>query len=268
MPDPRITNVGLVTVQFSEPVTGVDITDFVLSRDAGSGPFGVPLTGVVVTPLSASQYTLNLGNVTGIDGTYLLTLVAIGSQIEDMVPNGLVGDASDSWTRGEASDASGDLDVPDATGTLEIIGSGGTVIDGNGIDRIFQVQESISLILRNLTLTGGSVTGSANGGGVHNSGSLVLSGVTVSGNESEASGGGLFNTLGGALPVDESDVSSNSALDGGGLYNNDNGTVSILNSSVDNNTAENDGAGIYNDLDATIDVINSDIDGNLSLIHI
>ncbi|HND56576.1 MAG TPA: hypothetical protein PLV92_29360, partial [Pirellulaceae bacterium] len=44
-PDPRTTTVGIVTVNFSEAVTGVDIADFTLTRDGNS----VSLSGLSVS---------------------------------------------------------------------------------------------------------------------------------------------------------------------------------------------------------------------------
>ena len=266
-PDPRITNVGLVTVDFLESVTGVDIGDFTLMRDAGSGAVNVPLTTVVLTPLSQMRYTLNMNSVTGFDGDYVLTLVAAGSGIQDVATNLMVTDAVDTWTRGEASDGAGDLDITDTTGSLTVVGtgSGTTFIDANGIDRVFQVLENVTARLQNLTVTGGAVTGSSEGGAVSNSGALFLSAVTVSGNTSQAVGGGLYNTLGGTLTIDESDVSANTAFDGGGIYNNDDGALSIRNSSVHDNVASNDGGGVYNDLDGDVDLINSDLIGNVAV---
>ncbi len=63
---------GIVSVTFSEPVSGVDIADFTLTRD------GVPvnLGSIAVTQVSSSNYTLNLNQLTGAPGNYTLTLVS------------------------------------------------------------------------------------------------------------------------------------------------------------------------------------------------
>ncbi|HAA60656.1 MAG TPA: hypothetical protein DCE39_06970 [Planctomycetaceae bacterium] len=266
-PDPRITNVGLVTIDFLESVTGVDISDFSLTRDRGNGAVSVSLAAVVLTQVTPMQYTLNMNAVTGVDADYVLTLVATGSGIQDVATNLMVTDAVETWTRGEASDGAGDLDITDTSGGLTVVGagSGNTVIDANGIDRAFQVLENVSATLRNLTVTGGAVTGSSEGGAASNSGTLFLSGVTISGNTSQGSGGGLYNTLGGSLTIDESDVSGNTAFDGGGIYNNDDGALAVRNSVVHDNVASNDGGGVYNDLDGDLDLINSDLIRNTAV---
>ncbi|HEY2416219.1 MAG TPA: pre-peptidase C-terminal domain-containing protein [Pirellulaceae bacterium] len=91
-PDPRTTFVGNVTVNFSESVTGVDISDFNLTRNGTS----VSLAGLTVNG-SGSQYTVNLASVTSADGSYVLTLVAANSGIVDAQNNPLTVNASDSW---------------------------------------------------------------------------------------------------------------------------------------------------------------------------
>jgi Ca2+-binding RTX toxin-like protein len=99
-PDPRNSAAGIVTVNFTENVSGVDIADFTLSRDGTP----VNLGSVTVTQVSPSSYTLNLNQLTGAPGTYTLTLVStdLVSPIVDTANNlvsNLAGVASqDSWT--------------------------------------------------------------------------------------------------------------------------------------------------------------------------
>ena len=91
-PDPRNTNAGVVTVAFSEPVTGVDVGDFRLTRNGTS----VSLAGLTVGGSGAS-YQLDLSTKTVAEGAYLLTLTAAGSGIQDAAGNPLTGDALDAW---------------------------------------------------------------------------------------------------------------------------------------------------------------------------
>ncbi|NQV25260.1 MAG: hypothetical protein HQ518_12930, partial [Rhodopirellula sp.] len=88
-PDPRTSSAGIVTINFSEDVTGVDIGDFVLSRDNGdsNGFQAIDLSertgtgnNLAVTQVSASQYTIDLSGVTDDVGTYRLTLLSPQSQ--------------------------------------------------------------------------------------------------------------------------------------------------------------------------------------------
>lgn len=91
-PDPRNTAVGLVSISFSEPVSGVDVGDFSLSRNG----LAVSLSGIALTG-SGSQYFLDLATVTALPGDYLLSLNTAGSAIRDLAGNELASDASDAW---------------------------------------------------------------------------------------------------------------------------------------------------------------------------
>ena len=82
---------GLVTITFTENITGLDIGDLSLTRDGSP----VSLAGLTVGG-SGSSYTLNLSSVTTTAGSYVLTLTASGSGIIDSVGNLLTADASDS----------------------------------------------------------------------------------------------------------------------------------------------------------------------------
>ena len=91
-PDPRNAAVGLVTLSFSESVTGLDIGDLSLTRDGNA----VTLTAGMLVG-SGSSYTLDLASVTTAAGSYVLTLTASGSGITDSAGNLLAADATDSW---------------------------------------------------------------------------------------------------------------------------------------------------------------------------
>lgn len=92
-PDPRNTPVGTATITFSENVSGVDITDFTLTRD--STP--VDISGLPVQSIDAKRYTLDLGGVTSAEGTYELTLFG-NATIQDVVTNALATNTVESWT--------------------------------------------------------------------------------------------------------------------------------------------------------------------------
>ncbi len=92
--DPRSVALGQINVTFSEPVTGVDVTDFSLTRDGG----GELLTGAeAVTTADNMTWTLaGLTPVTGDEGDYVLTLSA-ATDILDAAGNGLDSDAVREW---------------------------------------------------------------------------------------------------------------------------------------------------------------------------
>ncbi|QDT96166.1 choice-of-anchor Q domain-containing protein [Gimesia aquarii] len=113
-PDPRPSGdvVGIVTINFSEEVTGVDITDFELLFDDGSGQVSIPLGAILVTPLNASTYQIDLSTVTGTDGDYTLNLLADGS-IQDLAGNTFATPTSDSWRTGGSGPVATIEDLPD-----------------------------------------------------------------------------------------------------------------------------------------------------------
>ncbi|MCU0979849.1 MAG: C25 family cysteine peptidase, partial [Pirellulaceae bacterium] len=89
-PDPRNTPVGVVMVNFSEAVTGVELGDFRLTRNGQA----VSLAGLTLTTVSESRYSLDLSAVTAAPGAYVMTLIAGDSTIRDLAGNPLAGDAS------------------------------------------------------------------------------------------------------------------------------------------------------------------------------
>jgi hypothetical protein len=92
-PNPRNSSVDFLDVTFSEPVSGLDLSDFVLSR----GGVPVTLSGNRFAG-SGTSYTISLADVTADDGEYVLSVVASGSQITDVAGNALAVNADAAWT--------------------------------------------------------------------------------------------------------------------------------------------------------------------------
>jgi hypothetical protein len=148
--------------------------------------------------------------------------------------------------RGEDVAATGDLDI---TGDVTIVGAGAptTIIDGGGIDRIFDVWAHLTasgLTIRN----GNPGTGLPGGGGIYSAmgttaATVNLTDVTVSGN-SASHGGGIDNDVGSTLNLTNVTVSGNTgSLSGGGIENM--GTATLTNVTISGNTAGT-GNGIEN----------------------
>jgi CSLREA domain-containing protein/uncharacterized repeat protein (TIGR01451 family) len=186
---------------------------------------------------------------------------------------------------------SGDLDIAD-TVTITGAGTASTVIDGGGVDRIFDIDPSgigVSATISNLTIRNGNLPGES-GGGIRNRGTLLLdkttldsnvSGIdgggllnlgtmtlqssTVSGNSASGNGAGVFNGSGGSLTVTASTLSSNTATgtgsSGGGIFNNG-VTLNLTNSTITSNTANGTGGGISNNTGATATLVNNTISNN------
>ena len=180
--------------------------------------------------------------------------------------------------------ANRDLDIRD---DLTITGTGAlsTIIDGDRIDRVFD------LISGTVSISGITVQGGGNvneggglyvadiaelnlsevvitdnqadhGAGLMNDGTVTATDVTISGNTgtgSNPSGGGIENT--GDLTLERVTIDGNSAEDGGGLYvANSSGPVSLTNVTISGNTATEEGGGLWTR--APITIVNSTIASN------
>jgi hypothetical protein len=157
----------------------------------------------------------------------------------------------------------GDLDILD---NIEINGSGmsTTIIDGGGIDRVFDNRSSEVVVrISKLTIQGGSPPPNDQGGaGIrHWNGDLYLDTVKminniVPGTASGDTGGGIKN-LGNYCSIIDSDISGNHAQRGGAIFTNSN--IDIRRSLFSSNSAGS-GGGITNYGQAAI--INSTFSGN------
>src|SRR5206468_1432600 len=77
-PDPRESPVSAATITFSEPVTGVDVSDFTLQQD--NGPNLLTAAQTATTSDGGVTWQLNgLQSLTGSPGQYLLALSGRGS---------------------------------------------------------------------------------------------------------------------------------------------------------------------------------------------
>jgi predicted outer membrane repeat protein len=138
----------------------------------------------------------------------------------------------------------GDLDI---TGDVTIIGAGAenTIIDGGGIDRIFDVFPGTNVSISGVTIRNGTAR---NGAGIRSTGSLTIENSIIENNIAEGAfdsvGGGIANSQGGNLTLIGVTVRNNtSEIHGGGLYSTDS-TVTITDSVFENNSTEMDGGGI------------------------
>jgi len=157
-----------------------------------------------------------------------------------------------------------DLDISDnlPLNALIIDGGPGVTIQAGFSDRIFDILPSPSpgpVILRNLTIQGGSnpstETGGTScflgGGGVRNrsGGALTLENVTIRNNTMQRNGGGVCHEGAGALVVLSSTIENNivstPSFNGGGIFYYAIGSLTVQNSRVVSNTAQSNGGGIW-----------------------
>ena len=155
------------------------------------------------------------------------------------IPNGTYRLSRDG--AGEDQGQIGDLDLVAARGTLEIRGAGrsATIIDGNNLDRVFDlIATQAVVVISDLTIRGGRTTGAGeDGGGVRNAAALTIRRVDLVGNR----------------------VTSSAAVDGGGLFNV--GEAMLVDCTVrDNSTANGLGGGLFSESELTVE--DSSITGN------
>lgn len=136
--------------------------------------------------------------------------------------------------KGEDAALTGDLDITGSTANTLLINGGGrdnTIIDGSGIDRVFDIQSGARVTLAGLAIRNGDPGAASNGGGfaVRTTGRLTLNDSIVIGNSATVGGGA--HVL-GLLSLNDSTVEANT---GGGVYNQA-GLLIFSNSQVLSNT--------------------------------
>lgn len=165
---------------------------------------------------------------------------------------------------GESLALTGDLDITDAL-TIRGAGTKTTIIDANGVDRVFEVFSNVPLTLSALTLSGGNTEG--NGGGIYLRGTVRLDDCHVTQNLAGDAGGGLFVDESASLWVADSRISNNQATDGGGLFGlGDHWHVTVENSTIDSNSAADKGGGLdvryFEEFDGSLKIRKSIVTGN------
>ena len=157
--------------------------------------------------------------------------------------------------------ALGDLDITplDNDRTILILGNGGreTVIDGGGIDRVFDVQAGARVRMQHVTIQHGQTN--ADGAGVHNLGELTLADSNVLSNTSAFGlGAGIYNS--GRLIANRSRISGNQVLDASGsaIANAGGGQAELTNSTLDGKA----------NISAGLTVYNVDVSSAMTLTHV
>jgi CSLREA domain-containing protein len=157
----------------------------------------------------------------------------------------------------EDANTSGDLDI---LADLEILGAGvaTTIVDGNDIDRVFDVdpvETGVTVLMSDLTVRNGDAPGTVCAGGIWNHGALTLIRAAVIDNRGGCGAGieNYDNTQPAPLQTlvltdvlisgNQTDNPSNGV--GGGLTNEVDRTATLTNVTISNNTAEADGGGLW-----------------------
>lgn len=171
----------------------------------------------------------------------------------------------------EGLSATGDLDIF-ANNTLTVTGAGAstTVIDGGGLDRVFNLDGGppTAVEISGVTVRNGDTftTTNAGGGGIRitSGGTLTLRDVIITNNRAGSPGGGGIAASGAIVEIVDSVVSNNlSNANGGGIQTNS--TMTLTRVTVSGNLAHFIGAGIFNNgsLTVTESVIDSNVPGGI-----
>jgi fibronectin-binding autotransporter adhesin len=257
--------------------------------DIGAYEFGAsvpPTTWPSSTPTpSPTPYTVTTTQDKN-DGACTLADCSLREAI--IAANGTAGGAEIHVPAGTYVLSDGSLDI---SGDLKLIGAGAgvTVIDGNRMNRVFDIQGGVvrisdltiqngrlygdgggianhgTLTLTNCMLSGNWASGGGKGGGIANDGTLTLADCALNGNFAGGDGGAIFNG-GGTVTVANCTLSGNRASGGrgGGIYNNDSvAAVTLTNSTLSGNSAGGDGGGIAADCHScTFALTNCTLSGN------
>ncbi len=174
----------------------------------------------------------------------------------------------------EDNGGAGDLDIKQS---LAVNGNGvaNTIIDGSGIERIFDVFPSAASTfdISNLTLQNGDTraTSFKEGGAIylHNNVTTTINNSQIVNNFSGANGA-IENR--GTLTINDSVISNNQTIPtsgsvtGGGLHNA--GPLTINNTTISNNSVRGEGGGIFITVASgvTANITNSTISGNTASV--
>jgi hypothetical protein len=183
---------------------------------------------------------------------------------------------------GGDDNTTGDFNVLKAV-TIQGAGAGSTIIDGNGLDRVFTFGDggvtagSFTATINDVTIRGGFIS-SGRGGGIQvndtsadpitlNVNNSTIRNNTVGVGDGDGDGGGI-NSENGPITLTNCTVRNNKAADdGGGVNEKGAGTLTVINCTIRNNLAfstgnDSDGGGLDNEGGGNIVVMNSIVTGN------
>jgi hypothetical protein len=145
---------------------------------------------------------------------------------------------------------SGELVIDDSV-IITGAGAQSTIIDGNGLDRVFHTQNNSTVVtMSGVTIQGGNKSGGA-GVLVDNSSILNLSDARLTNNDGMSGDGGAFQVK-GTLNLNRVLIDNNVADKGGAIYFNNADGGTLTNVTITGNNASNEGGGVWTDKPITI----------------
>ncbi|MEX2185297.1 MAG: hypothetical protein WD875_00820 [Pirellulales bacterium] len=163
----------------------------------------------------------------------------------------------------------GDLDIDNDLGSIRIVGQGAatTIIDGNGLDRVFTAGFG-ELQLSHMTIRCGEVPSigvnpsdlNGSGGGILVFGHLHLDNSVIEANRASY-GGGLYLRHDASITMVDTIVCDNSAIQGGGIWFQEDAAATISGSEFADNTATEFGDGLFL-LEPVVHLSDSAVHGN------
>jgi predicted outer membrane repeat protein len=144
----------------------------------------------------------------------------------------------------------GDLDIT-ADLTIQGASAATTIIDGGGVDRVFDVEGVLNVSFSNLMIRNGLGASGDNGGGVHAVGGNLSFSNCILMNNSVSSEGGAISTTSGNITLTNCALIGNHASGDGGAIHTDTGAITITDSTLQLNTAGGSGGAIDMDSGTT-----------------
>jgi hypothetical protein len=234
------TGTGTPDPEVEEPVNWVYLA-VSAGQDSNSG-------WTEAEPVKTFERALNIWAAKGSDKAWIMLTedIKVSSGYDDLKT--LTGTA--------LVDFSTNLVIPSGITAITLAGSGGGITIDNagsaGRPVLFITTSGKTIILRNLTVTGGRGNP---GGGIHIGGGgkvIMESGVIITGNEASEQGGGVYVAgTGSSFTMKGGEIRNNKALNpgsgkgGGGVRVGAFGTFTMEGGTVSNNVSGNDGGGVY-----------------------
>jgi predicted outer membrane repeat protein len=185
----------------------------------------VVLISISCVSASSTVYVNTTGNDTIGNGSSENPYLTIQKGMDSINPNGTIYIAD-----GTYKDTGNTNLTINKNMTLIGQSQAGTIIDGQGQGSIFTINQGITVILNDLTLTNASTT--KNGGAINNNGTVLVSNCNFNKDAATIFGGAIYNN--GTLTVSNCNFTQNTALGGGAIHND--GILKVINSTFNNNT--------------------------------